>query len=307
MNSHDWSIALNDFAREYSVIDSTSWCYLIGGLSLFISFLLSFQKGRCTLFSSATLWVVGTIVYCSMRGNFYRLDAGLSDAKMFWLKWLMETVFVLMLMESALLFPWISKKQAMYLGKILLLIITPTLLLFISVLAIYPSSPMVWFFPLGASYIGHAMLWFRIREKFDGEKTMVDPAVPVKSKFRMAQVAGWSAYCVIVAFLLLLAAPDRISRPIFAFMFPQRPTSSGNPCMNNLRNLDAAANQFAAEHNLTNGAPIHFPDDLTPYIRLNWKGKIPPCPAGGIYHISKVGEPPTCSLGSSVTPSHALP
>jgi hypothetical protein len=80
-----------------------------------------------------------------------------------------------------------------------------------------------------------------------------------------------------------------------------------NSCINMLRQIDAAANQFALEHNLTNGAPINFPNDLTPYIKLDKNWKIPSCPQGGIYHISKVGESPTCSLGTTVTSAHVLP
>ncbi|MEY4917858.1 MAG: hypothetical protein RL616_1771 [Verrucomicrobiota bacterium] len=80
-----------------------------------------------------------------------------------------------------------------------------------------------------------------------------------------------------------------------------------NACINNLRQLDAAANQFALEHNLTNDARISFPNDLTAYIKLNSAGKIPPCPAGGSYYIGRVGKIPTCSLGSTVTPAHVLP
>jgi hypothetical protein len=78
-------------------------------------------------------------------------------------------------------------------------------------------------------------------------------------------------------------------------------------CINNLRQIDAAAQQFALENHLTNGSPINFPSDLTPYIKLNSAGKIPSCPQGGIYHISKVGETPTCSLGTTVTPAHVEP
>lgn len=80
-----------------------------------------------------------------------------------------------------------------------------------------------------------------------------------------------------------------------------------NACINNLRQIDAAANQFALEHQLTNGDRINFPNDLTPYIKLNSAGKVPPCPAGGTYHIGKIGEDPACSLGSTVTPAHILP
>ena len=84
-----------------------------------------------------------------------------------------------------------------------------------------------------------------------------------------------------------------------------RSTSAANACINNLRQIDAAANQFALEKAKNTGAGIHYPNDLTPYIKLNSAGKIPSCPNGGIYHISKVGEVPTCSLSN--TPGHTLP
>ena len=80
-----------------------------------------------------------------------------------------------------------------------------------------------------------------------------------------------------------------------------------NSCVNNLRQIDAAACQFALENHLTNGDRINFPNDLTPYIKLNNDGKIFGCPQGGIYHIGRVGKSPTCSLGTTVTPAHVLP
>jgi hypothetical protein len=83
--------------------------------------------------------------------------------------------------------------------------------------------------------------------------------------------------------------------------------SATNACIHNLQQIDAAANQFALEHRLTNGDAINYPNDLTPYIKLNDEGKIPPCPSGGIYSIKKVGDTPTCSLGTTVTPAHVLP
>jgi hypothetical protein len=86
-----------------------------------------------------------------------------------------------------------------------------------------------------------------------------------------------------------------------------RSTSAANDCIQNLRQIDAAANEFALEHHLTNGSPINFPDDLTPYIRFNSAIRIPPCPEGGIYIIKKVGDTPTCSLGTTVNPPHVLP
>jgi hypothetical protein len=84
-------------------------------------------------------------------------------------------------------------------------------------------------------------------------------------------------------------------------------TGSANTCINNLRQIDAAAQEFAQEKGKTNGEAIIYPNDLTPYIKLNKDGKIPPCPKGGVYSIKKVGDVPTCSLGTTVTPAHVLP
>ena len=108
--------------------------------------------------------------------------------------------------------------------------------------------------------------------------------------------------------IVILAVTSFMALLMFSGLLPrERGVSAANACVNNLRQIDAAANEFALEHGLTNGMPIHFPDDLTPYIKLNSEGKIPGCPRGGVYHISKVGENPTCSLGSTVTPAHILP
>jgi len=102
----------------------------------------------------------------------------------------------------------------------------------------------------------------------------------------------------LVPMMLAIAIPNFVKA---------RTTSQANACINNLRQIDAAANEFALEHGKTNGEAINFPDDLTPYIKLNRQGKIPPCPAGGIYSIKSVGSVPTCSLGTNATPAHVLP
>jgi prepilin-type N-terminal cleavage/methylation domain-containing protein len=107
---------------------------------------------------------------------------------------------------------------------------------------------------------------------------------------------------IVVAIIGLLAA---IAVPNFV---KSRAQSQANACINNLRQIDAAANQFALERGKRTGDPITYPGDLTPYIKLNSAGSIPPCPVGGFYYQdSVVGSVPTCSLGSSVTPPHRLP
>ena len=104
---------------------------------------------------------------------------------------------------------------------------------------------------------------------------------------------------IVVAIIGLLAA---IAIPNFV---KARQTSQCNACINNLRQIDAAANQFALEKGKTTGAAINYPGDLLPYIKLNSSGSIPPCPAGGTYTDPTVGSNPACSL-STLTPSHAL-
>ena len=107
---------------------------------------------------------------------------------------------------------------------------------------------------------------------------------------------------IVVAIIGLLAA---IAIPNFV---KARAVSQANACINNLRQIDAAANQFALEKGKRSGDVISFPGDLTPYIKLNAAGSIPPCPIGGDYYQDNiVGSLPTCSLGNATTPAHVLP
>ena len=106
---------------------------------------------------------------------------------------------------------------------------------------------------------------------------------------------------IVVAIIGLLAA---IAIPNFV---KARATSQANACINNMRQIDAAANQFALEKGKTTGATINLATDLSPYIKLNANNSIPGCPAGGSYTESAVGVNPTCSLGSGVNPPHVMP
>lgn len=80
---------------------------------------------------------------------------------------------------------------------------------------------------------------------------------------------------------------------------PQRPRlnrSAGNSCINNLRQLDGALQQWALEYKLTNGAPVTV-IDLLPYL----KGQaLPTCPNAGSYSVTQVGQLPRCSAGHTL-------
>jgi hypothetical protein len=75
-----------------------------------------------------------------------------------------------------------------------------------------------------------------------------------------------------------------------------REVSQRNACINNLRRIEAAKNEWALENNKTNG-DTPTKKDLLPYLR-RW----PVCPSGGTYTINPLGEAPTCSIAG-----HKLP
>ena len=106
---------------------------------------------------------------------------------------------------------------------------------------------------------------------------------------------------IVVAIIGLLAA---IAIPNFV---KARATSQANACINNLRQIDAAASQWALEQKKTSGSTASLSTDLLPYIKANSVGAMPGCPAGGTYTDTvTTGTNPVCSLGTTVTPAHVL-
>src|SRR5271165_2464595 len=97
---------------------------------------------------------------------------------------------------------------------------------------------------------------------------------------------------IVVAIIGLLAA---IAIPNF---MKSRATSQANACINNLRQIDGAIQQFAIENGKKVGDTLNYPNDLTPYLKLNASSSVPPCPAGGIYSVNPVASTPSvnCSL-----------
>ena len=107
---------------------------------------------------------------------------------------------------------------------------------------------------------------------------------------------------IVVAIIGLLAA---IAIPNFV---KARATSQANACINNLRQIDAAINEWALETGKNNGDTVTGVATVSAYIKLNANSSVPGCPAGGNYTTSTVGATPqvACSLSTLSTP-HALP
>ncbi|MEI8288042.1 MAG: type II secretion system protein [Verrucomicrobiota bacterium] len=105
---------------------------------------------------------------------------------------------------------------------------------------------------------------------------------------------------VVIAIISLLAA---IAIPSLLRAVAK---SQSAACINNLRQIDTAVQQFAVVAGKHVGDVITYPTDLTAYIKLTKSGEIPGCPAGGEYSLTTVGTVPSaiCSLGSTVSPAH---
>lgn len=77
-----------------------------------------------------------------------------------------------------------------------------------------------------------------------------------------------------------------------------RAQAQNNACINNLRQLDAAKEQWALAEGKENEAEPDLQGVLE-YIKGN---RMPVCPQGGTYQLNAIGTAPTCSH-----PGHALP
>lgn len=99
---------------------------------------------------------------------------------------------------------------------------------------------------------------------------------------------------IVVAIIGLLAA---IAIPNFV---KARQTAQRNACIQNLKEIDGAKEQWALETKKANGDPVVV-DEVNKYI----KNGAPVCPSSGTYTYGNVGTDPTCSVATHVLPAGA--
>ena len=104
---------------------------------------------------------------------------------------------------------------------------------------------------------------------------------------RLASRAGFTLVeiMIVVAVISLLAT---IAVPNF---LQSRTNSQRGACINNLRLIDAAKEQYALANN-KDSTTTPAADDLTFYMKTT---AMPECPASGTYTIAAIGTKPSCS------------
>src|SRR5437870_13791570 len=74
-----------------------------------------------------------------------------------------------------------------------------------------------------------------------------------------------------------------------------RTTSACNACINKLRQIDGATQQWALEHNAVSNSVVTW-RDIIPYLGRGQSSQMPKCPQGGFYTIGRVVDSPHCSI-----------
>jgi general secretion pathway protein G len=100
-------------------------------------------------------------------------------------------------------------------------------------------------------------------------------------------ITGYISIALSIFVIPMLAA---IAIPNFV---KARTTAQTNACINNLRQIDGAIQQWALDNKKTDDAHVTF-NDISPYLKTTLI-----CPAGGTtfsdsYSITTVGQRPTC-------------
>ncbi len=105
----------------------------------------------------------------------------------------------------------------------------------------------------------------------------------------------WPFFHIFIFPLLLLAAVAAVVLPVVIIVSNlqlAKKRAQTNSCINNLRQIDAAKEQWALENGKANDV-IPTKQDVAPYLK---NAQLPKCPLAGIYTLGAVAASPKCSV-----------
>jgi hypothetical protein len=121
---------------------------------------------------------------------------------------------------------------------------------------------------------------------------------PKKKCSPIVNIIKCVAACLFIGYVVAIVIPTFLRASL---------SKASNACINNLRLIQSAKEQWALEQRKVGSDTPAF-SDLQPYFGYGPMGEFPKCPSGGKYTVGRVDEDPTCSIGTSAWPNdHVLP
>lgn len=128
------------------------------------------------------------------------------------------------------------------------------------------------------------------------ESALIEAAPKPKKRFKWVK---WGLVALLLITLTAIAIPN--------FM-KARTTSCKSACINNLRQIDGAKEQWALENKASEGTPVTAADEeaINKFIKGEQR---PVCPSGDAsarYIYNAVGAAPSCTVNTNVSSGHSL-